>query len=115
MMKLVAWSTVQSLLGVGGIAMLTRALHGRPMDLRTILAAALTVEGAIGALLLLLSFVVMSFILSFAKMNVYIPVNTGLTFLFTIVLTLVMDDARISMPMIIGMVLILAGISIVGR
>ncbi len=115
MMKLIAWSFLQSALGVGGIAMLTRALHGRPMEFRTMMSAALTPEAVIGAILLLGSFLVMSLILSFARMSVYIPVNTGLTFLLTVVLTLVTDDARLSMPMIVGMVLILVGISIVGR
>ncbi|MBL0323267.1 MAG: hypothetical protein IPP80_13005 [Ignavibacteria bacterium] len=87
MIKLLALTSLQAILGVGGIAMLTRALHGKPMELRVITTALFTIEGMIGAVILFGSFIVMSVILSFAKMSVYIPLNTALTFLVTIILT----------------------------
>lgn len=113
MIKLLALTTLQAILGVGGIAMLTRALHGKPMELRVITSALFTVEGMIGAVILFGSFIVMTVILSFAKMSVYIPLNTALTFLVTIILTVMIGQERVTLTTALGMVLIVAGVALV--
>lgn len=113
MIRLLIYTFVQAMLGVGGIAMLTRALHGKPMELRVMTLALFTIEGGIGALLLFASFLVMSAILSFAKMAVYIPVNTAVTFLLTVVISIALGHERISVALVLGMVLIVAGVAII--
>lgn len=113
MIKLYALTALQAILGVGGIVMLTRALHGKPMELRVMATAIFTVEGMIGAAVLFCSFVVMSIILSFAKMSVYIPLNTALTFLVTIILSVVIGHERVTLTTALGMVLIVAGVALV--
>lgn len=113
MIKLVAFVTLQSILSVGGIMMIARVLHGKASDIRTIIAAASSIEGLVGVVLLFSSFVVMSFILSFAKSSIYIPVSTAIVFLTTILFAVVLGSERVTLVTALGMVLIVAGVALI--
>ncbi|OJX61313.1 MAG: hypothetical protein BGO89_01690 [Candidatus Kapaibacterium thiocyanatum] len=112
-MKLLLFCVLQSALGVGGTALLTQALHGRDISVASITSATMTWQGIGGLVLLFSSFLVMGVILSFAKMAAYIPLNTALTFLFTVVLTIVVQRDAVSWPLVGGMALIFVGVLLV--
>lgn len=113
MIKLIALSAAQAILAVGGIAMLTRTLHGKTLGIREIFLGLTTYEGLLGLLLLFASFIIMSVILSFAKMAIYIPISTALTFVFTVILALVLGEDKISIPLVVGMMFIVLGVGLV--
>lgn len=112
-MKLLLFCVLQSALGVGGTALLTQALHGRDISVASITSATMTWQGIGGLALLFSSFLVMGVILSFAKMAAYIPLNTALTFLFTVLLTVVVQRDAVSWPLVGGMALIFVGVLLV--
>jgi len=113
MIKLIAFITVQSILSVGGIMMLARVLHGKASDVRTIGAAVSSVEGLIGIVLLISSFIVMSFILSFAKASIYIPISTAIVFLTTVLFGVFFGSERVAPLAVCGMALIVVGVGLV--
>lgn len=108
-MKLILLSILQSALAVGGTGLMTMAMHGRMTGPTSLIEGALTPQGLLGMVLLLTSFVVMAVILTFAKLSVYIPLNTAITFLFTVMFATVVEHERISLPMMLGMLLIVLG------
>lgn len=112
MMQLIAWCVVQSALAVGGLTLITRSVFNSSGDVSSVVAGILTVEGVLGSLSLLLSFVVMTYILSFAQMHVYVPVNTGFTFLFTMLVSALLQGERIASRDLLGIALVLVGITI---
>lgn len=114
-MKLILLSILQSAFAVGGTGLMTMAMHGRMTGPTSLIEGALTPQGLLGMVLLLSSFVVMAVILTFAKMSVYVPLNTGIAFLFTIIFAAVVEHERINIPMIIGMVLILSGVAVLAN
>ena len=113
MIKLILLTLLQAILGVGGVALLTHALHGKPAELRELLAGVLTIHGAAGTLLLFSSFILLSLIVSFAKMSVYLPLNTALTFLVTIVVAVVLGHERVTYTNALGMILIVTGVALI--
>ena len=112
-MKLVLLSILQSALAVGGTGLMTMAMHGRMTGPASLLAGALTPQGLIGMLLLLSSFIVMAVILTFAKLSVYIPLNTAISFLLTVIFASLVEHERITFPMMLGMVMIVIGTALV--
>lgn len=112
-MKLIVLTILQSLCTVVGMGLLNVALDGRPIQLREITSALYTLHGMFGVVLLFLSFVLTSVILSFARLSVFIPLNTGFVFLATIIWAILFQEDKISLPMMIGMMLIVAGIALV--
>lgn len=112
-MKLVLLSILQSALAVSGTGLMTMAMHGRMTGPSSLLAGALTPQGLIGMALLLSSFIVMAVILTFAKLSVYIPLNTAISFLLTVVFATLLEQERITIPMVLGMLLIVIGTALV--
>lgn len=112
-MKLVFLSILQSALAVSGTGLMTMAMHGRMSGPSSLLAGALTPQGLIGMALLLSSFIVMAVILTFAKLSVYIPLNTAITFLFTALFATIVEHERVNMPIVFGMILIVIGATLV--
>ncbi|MCO6465149.1 MAG: hypothetical protein J5I53_00900 [Bradyrhizobiaceae bacterium] len=112
-MKLTLLSLLQSICTVVGMGLINSALHGRPLTVRHMSTAIATIEGIAGIVLLLGSFVLTSVILTFAKVSVFVPLSTGLVFITTIVYATLVQSERISLPMALGMTLILAGIALV--
>ncbi len=115
MIALVSLCLLQSILGVAGITFLTRALHGKAFEFRTILSAVGTGDVIIGSSLLLGSFLVMAIILSFARMHVYVPLNTAITFLVTILASIFIQHEKISGEELLGMVFVVLGVFLVAR
>lgn len=112
-MKLVLLCILQSAVAVSGTGLMTMAMHGRPNTASDLIAGAFTPQGLFGMALLLSSFVVMAIILTFARLSVYIPLSTAITFLFTVVFATLVEHERVNMPMMFGMVLIVIGVTLV--
>lgn len=113
MMQLLAWTALQSALAVGGMALLTHALHGVPLELRAMATAFVSWWAITGLAALAGSFVVLSIILSFAQWTVFIPLSTACTFACTIGISLATGNEPLSMRTVVGMVLIIAGVAVV--
>ena len=111
-MKLILLTTLQSALTVGGMGLLTLSLNGRPLEVKSLLEGIFTFQGMAGVLMLLGSFVTTSIVLTFAKLSVFVPLNTGIVFLFTILFAMIVQHEKIDLPVVIGMVFIVIGISI---
>lgn len=110
-MKLVLYVLVQAVTSVVGTGLLTIALHGRPFTASTALQSLGTWQGFTGVALLFVSFLAVGAIVSFAKLSSYIPISTAMSFACTVMWTLIIDRQMITMPTIIGMSLIMAGIT----
>lgn len=89
------------------------ALDGKTISVRELATALATMQGVAGMLLLFGSFVLTSVILSFARLGVFIPLNTGLVFLATVLWGVLFQQEKLSMPMMLGMVLIVMGVALV--
>ncbi len=109
-MRLILMCALQSVLSVGGTGLLTMALHGRELTPASLTASLGTWQAIAGILCLFASFLVMGAIVSFARLSVYIPLTTGLTFLCTVAYAVVVQREHIGMPTWVGMALILAGV-----
>ena len=112
-MKLLLLTTLQSALTVGGMGLLTIALGGRPMEFKALLEGVFTLQGIAGIVVLFGSFITTSIILSFARLSIFVPLNTGIVFLFTVLFAALVQDEKINVPILVGMSLIVAGIAIV--
>jgi multidrug transporter EmrE-like cation transporter len=110
-MKLVLLLLLQTSTSVLGMGLLTMALHGRPFTAGNILTALTGWQGISGVAALFVSFVVLGAVVSIAKLSTYIPLSTAMTFAFTVMWTLIIDRQMITIPTIIGMFLIMAGIT----
>jgi len=113
MIKLILLTLLQSLLTVFGMGLLNLALDGKTINVRELATALMTIQGMVGMLLLFGSFVLTSVILSFARLGVFIPLNTGLVFLATVLWGVLIQQEKISIPMMLGMVLIVMGVALV--
>ena len=112
-MRLLLWTVAHSALTVGGMGLLTIALGGRAITFKTLLDGLLTLPGFIGVVLLFGSFLTTTAVLSFAKLSVFVPLNTGLVFLFTLMFAVIINDEKVNLPILIGMALIVSGIAII--
>ena len=112
-MKLFLLTTLQSAFTVGGMGLLTLALGGREMGMRTLFEGIITWQGLAGIVLLFGSFLTTSAVLSFARLSVFVPLNTGIVFLFTIIFAVLVQDERVNLPMLAGMTLIVIGVAVV--
>jgi multidrug transporter EmrE-like cation transporter len=113
MLRTVALAFVQCLLSVGGMGLLTKALHGSSFSAEHVLAALRTWYGAAGCLALFGSFVVMGALLAETRLSVYVPITTGMTFLLTAILSFFMLNERPDWQQWIGMIAILCGVILV--
>ncbi len=112
-MKLILLSLLQSLFTVSGMGLLTVALGGKGLVPRELLAAITSLHGILGLVLLFGSFVVTSMILTFARLSVFVPLNTGMVFLVTLLYAVLFQAEKLSLPIMLGMVLIVMGIALV--
>jgi multidrug transporter EmrE-like cation transporter len=112
-MRLLLLCALQSLLSVGGTGLLTMALHGRELSPAALTASLGTWQAVAGILCLFASFLVMGAIISFARLSVYIPLTTGLTFLCTVAFAVLVQREQIGVPTWVGMALILAGVWVI--
>ncbi|MBU3742802.1 MAG: hypothetical protein FGM24_11070 [Candidatus Kapabacteria bacterium] len=110
-MKLLLFIIMQAATSVTGMGLLTIALHGRPFTAGNALQAATGWHGLLGIAFLFVSFILLGAIVSLAKLSTYIPISTAISFAFTVLWTVVVDRESVSVSTIIGMALILAGIS----
>lgn len=108
--KLLLWTLVQAVFGVGGTALLTHMLHGRGISVATLTESAMSWQGLAGIVLMFLSFLTMGYVLSFAKLSAYIPISTALTFLLTLIVTTTIQKEELTVQILLGMVLITSGI-----
>ncbi|MBU3678681.1 MAG: hypothetical protein FGM32_03630 [Candidatus Kapabacteria bacterium] len=113
MTRIVILSFVQSALAVGGIGMLHSVLDGKPQSVIDTLQTLVCFRGIAGSGLLLLGFVVMSYMLTLTKASVFIPLNTATTFILTVAIGLISQSERLSAPLIVGMMLVLSGIALI--
>ncbi len=111
-MKLIALSLLQSLLAVVGMGMLTEALGGKNIAPRELIAAIFSIPGIVGVALLFCSFVVTSMILTFTKLHVFVPLNTGMVFLITLLYALMVQGEKINVSIVLAMVLIVVGVAL---
>jgi len=114
-MKLILLTLLQSGLTVGGMGLINLAVEGKPLAWKALLDAMLTWQGLLGVALLIGSFLTTTAVLSFARLAVFIPLNTGLVFLFTVLFAVLVHSERMSIPMLFGMALIVVGIGIVAQ
>ena len=114
-MRLLILTILQSVLTVGGMGLVNMAVDGKQLSLKPLLEAFATWQGVVGVLMLLGSFFATTAILSFARLAVFIPLNTGMVFLFTVVFAIVFQDERLSIPLMFGMALIVIGIGVVAN
>ncbi|MBS1560493.1 MAG: hypothetical protein JSS89_02695 [Bacteroidetes bacterium] len=108
--KLLLWTLIQAIFGVGGTALLTHTLHGKGVSVASLTESALSWQGMVGIVLMFGSFLTMGYVLSFAKLSSYIPISTALTFLLTLIVTTTIQKEELTIQIIGGMVLIAAGI-----
>lgn len=113
MMQLLAWTVVQSALAVGGMALLTHALHGAPLEMRALATAFVSWWALAGVVALAASFIVLSMILSFAPWTTFIPLSTACSFACTIGISLVTGTSMLSLRTVLGMLLIVAGVAVI--
>jgi hypothetical protein len=113
MMQLLAWTVVQSALAVGGMALLTHALHGVPLEMRALVTAFVSWWAFAGVVALAASFIVLSMILSFAPWITFIPLSTACSFACTIGISLVTGTSMLSLRTVLGMLLIVAGVAVI--
>lgn len=113
MFRLILFCTLQSVLSVGGTGLLTLALHGRELTPATLMGSLATWQAIAGIVCLFASFLVMGAIVSFAKLSLYIPITTGITFLCTVVFAFVVQKESVSLPTWAGMTLIIAGVWVI--
>lgn len=113
MTRMIILSFVQSVLSVGGITLLHNALDGKGQHAIDAILSLLSVRGFAGVVLLLTAFAVMSYMLTFMRATVFIPMNTATTFLLTVVIGLFTATERPSLQIILGMVLVLSGIAVI--
>jgi hypothetical protein len=113
MMQLLAWTFVQSALAVGGMALLTHALHGVPLEMRALATAFVSWWAFAGVVALAASFIVLSMILSFAQWTAFIPLSTACSFACTIGISLVTGTSMLSLRTVLGMLLIVAGVAVI--
>jgi drug/metabolite transporter (DMT)-like permease len=113
MMRLVMLSVLQSGLSVGGITVLHELLHDRSLTPAEIVGAFISMRGLLGIVLLILAFLVMSYMLTDMKVSVFVPLNTATTFLTTTVAGLLVTSERPSLRIFAGMVLVVAGIAVI--
>ena len=114
-MKLIILSVLQSVSAVAGMALVHQAVEGKQATLVSLVQALVSWQGMVGIAALLSSFVLTTLILSFTRVAVFIPLNTGLVFLFTVVYAVAFHHERLAMPVLVGMVLITAGIALVSQ
>lgn len=110
MVKLLLWTLIQAIFGVGGTALLTHTLHGKGVSIASLTESALSWQGMVGIVLMFGSFLTMGYVLSFAKLSAYIPISTALTFMLTLIVTTTIQKEELTIQIIGGMVLIAAGI-----
>jgi len=110
--KLFLFCILQSALGVNGMGFLTLALHGRPLSVADFTTGLTGWQGILGVSLLLLSFAVMAVILSFARLAVFVPLNTGVTFVFTLLFAILVQKESIGPYVWLGMTVIMIGVVI---
>ncbi|MCU0330452.1 MAG: EamA family transporter [Candidatus Kapabacteria bacterium] len=110
MKRTVLLASLQCLLSVGGMTLLTTALHGKGMSFQSILLALKTWQGSLGCLVLFASFVVMGTLLAETRLSVYVPLTTGLTFLFTAFFSIVVLQEKPDWYQWLGMSCILLGV-----
>jgi multidrug transporter EmrE-like cation transporter len=113
MMQLLAWTVVQSALAVGGMALLTHALQGVPLEMRALATAFVSWWAFAGVVALAASFIVLSMILSFAPWTTFIPLSTACSFACTIGISLVTGTSMLSLRTVLGMLLIVAGVAVI--
>lgn len=109
-MRLFLFCLMQSSLGVSGMGFLTIALGGRSLSVSEFTTGLTSWQGILGVSLLLASFVVMAVILSFARLAVFVPLNTGVTFVFTLLFALFVQKEIIGPFVWLGMTVILIGV-----
>ena len=112
-MRLVMLSVLQSGLSVGGITVLHGLLHDRGLTPPEMVGAFISIRGLLGVVLLVLAFLVMSYMLTDMKVSVFVPLNTATTFLTTTVAGLLIASERPSIRIIAGMVLVVTGIAVI--
>jgi len=111
--RLLLLTTLQSALTVGGMGLLTVALGGRAIEFRSLFEGMISPFGMMGVAVLFTSFITTIVILSFAKLSIFVPLNTGIVFLFTVLFALIVQNERINVPVLFGMALIVIGVSVV--
>ena len=112
-MRLLLWTIAHSVLTVLGMGLLTIALGGRDITIKTLAEGLWSVPGVTAIVLLFGSFLTTTAILSFAKLSVFVPLNTGLVFICTLLFAVFVNNEKINIPIILGMALIFGGIAVI--
>lgn len=114
-MKLIIMSSLQALLGVAGMAMLTNALGGKPTSVLQIAYALVSPSGIGGIALMLAAGVVMFIIFTYARLSAFVPISTAAAYLFTVLVSVLYYGEKLSLSLVLGMAMILGGIVIVSK
>lgn len=114
-MKLIIMSSLQALLGVGGMALLANALGGKTASAMQIVYALASPLGIAGVALMLASGVVMFTIFTYARLSAYVPISTAAAFLFTVLVAVLYHGEKLSLSLVLGMAMILGGIVIISK
>lgn len=115
MFTLFALCLLQSSMSVSGAHVLHHLLSERSMTISEMIVACVSPKGLIGVGLMLLSFIAMTYTLSLYKAATFIPVNTAVTFLVTILAGYIVGTDKTTISAIAGMVMMTLGMWLVLR
>lgn len=114
-MKVFLLTLLQSILTVAGMGMLHDAVQGKQLRVDVLLTALLSWNGLLSMLMLVCGFVLTTLTLSFARLSIVLPLNTGLVFVCTILHAILWHQERVEAPVIAGMSLIVIGVAVVAH
>ena len=115
MIRLLMLCLVQSSMSVSGAFLLNAVLSSSASGTAQMVSACMSPKGLTGILLMLLSFAAMTYTLSMYRAATFIPVNTAVTFLVTVIASYLLGADKMTISAIAGMVMITIGISLVLR
>jgi drug/metabolite transporter (DMT)-like permease len=102
-------------MSVSGAHVLHHVLSKPSMTTAESISACVSPKGLLGVGLMLLAFIVMTYTLSSYKAATFIPVNTAITFLVTLLASYLVGTDKMTISAVAGMVMISVGISLVLR
>jgi drug/metabolite transporter (DMT)-like permease len=112
-MKLILLTTLQVILNIGGIAVLKLGLEKKPLrNLMDYIKLIINWQVVLGVFLIGLGFLVTITILHQAKMSIYQPLSSGITFIVNIAVATWILGERTDWKTLLGILIIMFGIFI---
>lgn len=114
--KLILLTTLQVILNIGGIAVLKSGLETHPLrELIDYLKLMLNWQAVLGIFLIGMGFLVTIIILHQAKMSIYQPLSSGITFIVNIAVATWILGEKSDWKTLLGILIIMLGIFILSH